>query len=487
MRVTLLDKKILSVRDKGNGFDVRAAGLTASDLNSFERGGRNFLDGEWNSNIDFSRLVFPDNNAAREAIARQQSIILAIPEDERTDTQTALLSAYSSSLGAIPESPTRSFDVTEDVFALYAQANIDTEIGDMHLTGDFGIRYVNTDVEVNGSSASFIITDTNGTNTTQGFDTIEAVNPRPITFENDYTNVLPSMNLRLELSEDMFLRAALSKTISRAPLSSFSPALDGGANAPIDENSDGFQVALTGGNPLLEPYESTNFDIGYEYYFGDASAFYVAAFVKDLDNYVVGGTIAGPISDIGGTPVPVTGIVANGGATGQGSVGSLPADIISSPINAASGDITGVEVGIQQGFDSGFGYIANVSTVDSEADFTIGGETSSVNFFGVSDLSYNLTGYYESGPLQARISYNYRDEYLVDVNPGLRQEFVNDAYGQVDASISYDLNENMTVVLSLINLNDEDQKVFTDLPQGRQYYSLSHVGRRGSVAIRGNF
>ena len=487
-------EKQLATRDNGGDIqNIRSNGgltLLASDVvGGVERGQSNFLDDQWDSNIDYSNLPFPVYAAIAEEVLRQRATILAIPEADRTAEQNELIARINNAVGDPVASPTRSFTVTEDVFAAYFQANIDTEIGGMPLTGDIGIRYVQTDVEVDGQSASFVITDLNGTNRTDGFDLLESVDPQPINFENDYDNVLPSFNLRLEVAEGMFVRASASKTISRAPLDAFRPSLTGTANAPVDVQEDGFQLGLSGGNPELEPFESTNFDIGFEYYFGDASAFYIAAFKKDLENYVVQGSTLGPITEIAGTPVPVTGIVNNGGSQGQGPVGQVPVDVFTSPINAAEGDITGVEVGLQQGFESGFGYIANISTVDSEATFRdpSTGDQQSVNFFGVSDLSYNLTGYYEAGPFQARLSYNYRDEYLVDVNTGLPQEFVNDEYGQLDASLSYDLNENLTLVFSAINLNDEDQRVFVDLPVGgRQFYSTSHIGPRFSLGIRGS-
>ena len=469
-----------------NGVSISAAQVAGG----IQRGADNFLDGGWDTNFDYSDLIFPVYSAVEDEALRLRSTLLAIPEADRTDAQNSTIAGINAALAGVTEDLTRSFGVTEDVFAAYFQANIDAQIGGLPLTGDIGVRFVDTDVEVVGQGAtSFVITDLNGTDTTDGFDSLAVGPTEPVRFDSGYTNVLPSFNLRLEIAEGMYIRAAASETISRPPLGDFRPALVVTANA-IDVNSDGFQLGITSGNPLLEPFESTNFDIGFEYYFGDSSAFYVAAFQKDLSNYIVQTTANGPLTQILGVDVPVTGIVDNGGATGQGSVGQIPADSFTSPTNSAEGDITGFELGLQQNFASGLGYIVNVSTVDSEASFVnpTTQQVETVDFFGVSDLSYNLTGYYEAGPLQARLSYNYRDEFLSNINTGLPQEFVNDEYGQLDASVSYDLSDNLTLVFSAINLNDEDQRVFVDLEAGgRQFYSTSHVGRRFSVGIRGSF
>lgn len=482
-------EKVLERARKGDGINIQAGGYTASDIGAFNRGASNFLDGQWDTNFDYSTLIFPDNAAALAFVRQQQAALSGV--SDRTAEQDALLAQFGAVLAPLSADPASSFDTTEDTLAFYVQANIDALVGGMPLTGDIGLRYVDTSAEVNGFSASFRITDVNGRDTTQGFDEIETLDPAPISFDNDYDYVLPSVNLRLEVADNMYVRASASQTISRSPFTSFLPSFQGSAIAPVDQNEDGFAVDLTSGNPTLQPFESNNFDIGFEYYFGDASAFYIAAFRKDFDGFVINSRIPGPLSELGGTPLPVTGIVRRDGV--ETNVGQIPVDRINQPINAGSGDITGVEVGLQQSFESGFGYVANLSTVDSEATFQLPENDSpqTIDFVGVSDLSYNLTGFYESGPYQARISYNWRDEYLVEPNVGGGGQLVNDAYGQIDVSLSYEVNDNLSIVLSGINLNDEEQKVFQDLPQAagghRVYYSLSTVGQRISLGVRGSF
>lgn len=483
-------EKILTRAQKGGGVSVGAGNHTGADVGAFNRGASNFLDGQWDTNFDYSTLIFPNNSAALEFVKTQQAELSSVTN--RTDEQNSLLGQYNAVLAPIDADPASSFDTTEDTIALYIQANIDTEIGGFPLTGDVGFRYFDTSTKINGSVASFRVTDVNGLDTSQGFDEIETLATAPTSFDNDYDYFLPSLNLRLEVAEGMYIRASASQTITRPVFENFLPAYSASAIAPIDTNQDGFAVTLSAGNPALQPFESTNYDIGFEYYFGEASAVYIAAFRKDFDGSVVNSSTFGPISEIAGTTIPVTGVIRREGQSDV-DVGNIPVDLISQPLNAGSGDITGVEVGLQQSFDSGLGYIVNVSTADSEATFQLPGEDAptTIDFTGVSDLSYNLTGYYESGPFQARLSYNYRDEYVTAPNAVAGGQLVNDEYGQLDASLSYELNENITFVFNAINLNDEDQRVFQDLPDSaggsRQYYSLSHVGQRFSLGIRGSF
>lgn len=475
-------KEVRTFRTVGN---AGGSGLTGASAGAFTPGASSFLNGEWDSNIEFSSILFPDHESAYAAIRQDQARLNAIDAGSRTAEQNALLSFYSAIQAAPAENAPTAYDVTEDVFALYFQANIDTEIAGMNLTGDFGIRYVDTQTETIGNASAFTIIEINGADTT-GRDDFEITSSQAITVDNDYDHTLPSLNLKLELAEGVFARFAASETISRSPFGSYVPSFSLNANS-ADLNGDLFGIALNAGNAQLQPLESRNIDLGLEYYFGDASAVYISYFNKDLSNYVVSRTLNGSITEFGGVAFDLTGV--DGAA--RLNPRAIPADSVTAPTNAGDGTISGIELGIQQSFESGFGYIANLTTVDSEASFQFAGEERQViPAFGVSDLSYNVAGYYESGPFQARISYNYRDEFLNQLG-GLGGELVNDEYGQLDASLSYDLNENITLVFSATNLNDETQRIFHDLPESgggsRQLYGQNYIGKRFTLGVRGSF
>lgn len=455
-------EKSIARADNGNGFGVTGANVTLADVGAYQNGASNFLDGTWRTNFGFNSILFPDN-----AAARANSAIVAYMN----------ANGLSSDLTA---NPFTSFDVKEDTYATYFQANLDGEIGGLPFSGDVGLRVVLTKQFVDGADAEFVITDRGGADTTV-FDELSTGAPTPVSFDDSYATVLPSANFRLELDEDLFLRIAGNESITRPTFNALAPSYGINANGSFDRNGDFFAVDLTAGNPALKPYESTNYDLGLEWYFDEASALYGAVFHKSLEN-IIATTEFELATELGGQPIRAVGVGLDG------SRSNIPVDSIRQPANSGDGEITGLELGLQQSFESGFGYIANLTLVDSSAEYADSGEN--IDFIGVSSLSYNLTVFYEQGPLQARVAYNYRDEYLVEPNAiGSGGQLFNDEYAQLDASVSYDFTENLTLVLSGVNLGDEDQDVYTVIPNGigRQYYSTSHVGPRVSLGIRGSF
>ena len=124
-----------------------------------------------------------------------------------------------------------------------------------------------------------------------------------------------------------------------------------------------------------------------------------------------------------------------------------------------------------------------MTLVDSEAE-TADGKVSSLE--NVSDVTYNLSAFYEDDDFQARLSYNFRGEYIREIS-GLqgRSETV-DEYGQWDATFSYNVMENLTLFLEGINLTDEDEFVFFDGQTNYLRY-YEERGRRLNVGVRGTF
>lgn len=357
--------------------------------------------------------------------------------------------------------------------------NIDGDIGGVEVAGDIGVRIVLTDQVVSGSDAEFVITDNGGQDTTV-FDSLNSGAATPVSFDETYTNVLPSLNLRFTLADDLYLRTAANVSMTRPTFNSLAPAFNINANSSTNLNNDNYAVSLSAGNPALKPFESTNYDLGVEWYFAESSALYVGLFHKKIEDFVATVT-RNNVSELAGVPIRAVGVEQDG------SRGRIEIDQVSQPDNQGEADVTGLEFGYQHAFDNGFGYIANLTLTENSAEFEATGEN--IDFPGVSKTSYNLTGYYENGPFEARVSYSSRSSYLVEPSAiGGGGQLFNDGYAQLDASVSYDVSENLTVFANAVNLNDEDQDVFQILPAGqRVYYSTSHVGPRFSFGVRGNF
>jgi TonB-dependent receptor len=413
----------------------------------------NFLGGSGpESNVDFNDFVFLDNAEAREK--------LGISSD-------------------VPFDPSGTFDVKEDTFSAYAQLNVDTEFGGIPVVGNFGFRIVQTNQNVNGFDAELIITDT-GLQDTSSPDGFTTGAQKDFSSSKTYTNVLPSLNLRFELEDNLFLRIAASQTLTRPTFNALTPGLSLNPNCSCDNNNDNFALRASAGNPGLDPYEATNFDLGLEWYFSDQGAAYASIFNKTLENYIAG-TVNRNTNSLGSATLTVTGVEQDG------SSHPITLDQISQPDNQGEASITGLELGYLQSFDSGFGYNLNLALTENTAEYITGGE---IDFPGVSKTSYNATVFYEKEGFSTRLSYSYRSDYLLlpDGVGGLGSQIVADEYGQLDASISYDINENFTVFANAVNLNDEEQVLREEIPtSGSLFSSRSHVGQRFTLGIRGSF
>lgn len=411
------------------------AGLRLADVpgNAFRHGAGNFLDGDWGS-IDYSNLAFAD---------------------------TAATLAYAVAQGA---DITPSFDplgtstVEEETIAGYVQVDLEGEFGGVGYSGNAGFRVVQTKQDISGFSRPFTIDGT----TVPGSLVFTSPDNQPISFDEDYVTVLPSLNLRFELMDDLFLRLAASKSLTRPTFNDLKPSVTINPSATIDLNNDGIAATATLGNTGLQPYESTNYDIGVEWYFGDASAVYGGMFYKEIDEYIAG--------------------VTNLDVTFQGVV----FDSVSQPDNQGEAQVLGVELGYQHAFASGLGYILNATFTDNDAEFNDGGD---IAFPGVSDLSYNLVGYYDQGPWQARVAYSFRGDYLLLPSDVFANEIYTESYGQLDASVSYDVTDNITAFVSGVNLTSSNPELTTNIGgvTGSRFLSEAHVGTRISFGIRGSY
>lgn len=466
------------IKDLGLGLANANPSVALADIgeSAYETGFNNFFKGEWDSNIDYSSLLFPANGVIRNYI-NSQSGIDNLPVPEIT--------------------PGTSFKVDEKTFASYVQLNIDAEAGGIPITGNIGFRLVGTEQIVNGARPSLAIEDLGRTNTTIP-DILVQGESQSVSSESLFINFLPSINLSIEASEDFFIRLAASKTLTRPTFGQLNPAFSGlNAVASNDVNQDGFATDFVAGNPALKPYTSTNADIGLEYYFNSTNAFYFSVFFKEIDNYIASSRNE-LVSQLGSSDIGLIGrqLDNNGTPTDPsddpGTIESesvIPVDVLTQPDNQGIAQIGGIELGYQHSFENGFGFNANATFVKTTAEFAATGET--IDFPGVSDYSFNGSIFYDKDAFEARLAYSYRDDYLL-IPSGFGGQFFADSYGQLDASTSYALNDKITIFGSALNLTDARQQIYVK-PTGvnanaaDQFISESVVGLRFSLGIRASF
>lgn len=334
--------------------------------------------------------------------------------------------------------------VEEESNGYFVQGNFTTDVMDMPFKGNLGVRTVTTDLTTTG--------------VVSGVDA---------TVKRSYSDTLPSVNLSLSPLDSVTVRASWAKVMSRPSLPGLTP---GGS-------LDNFNRRFTPGNPFLDPFRADAIDMSVDWYFTEEGVVSLAYFQKDIESFPQSSTTTKTFTDLG---LP-------------SSVSSLPASptetyTVSSQSNGEGGKLDGIEVQYQQPFTFGpawlqdFGIKLNYTKIDSELNVGTAAVPRIVSMPGQSDDSYNGTLWYENDSgFQGRVSYTYRSGYITSsttaslAGPGYD---TTEEVGVVDASFSYQFNDNLKFTLDLINLNDVSETLLqsdyelvdTELKSGRQLY-----------------
>ena len=101
------------------------------------------------------------------------------------------------------------------------------------------------------------------------------------TVKHDYSNFLPSMNLRVALDDKQTVRLGVAQTMSRPRMDEMNASFSIGIGQVPDIY--GNYIGAGGGNTTLEPKEALGIDLTYENYFADDGYFSIALYHKDLE------------------------------------------------------------------------------------------------------------------------------------------------------------------------------------------------------------
>ncbi|EWH11493.1 TonB-dependent receptor [Catenovulum agarivorans DS-2] len=402
----------------------------------------------------------------------------------------------------------------EESVSAYVQSKLVFDLGPMPATIYAGVRYEETDVISTTLLPEVLrigwIADNEFT-IERGTEDVFA------TGKGSYDYILPNLDLQLEVVEDLFVKASASKTISRPGYGNLT------AGGRVNEaRYTGVKGAR--GNPGLLPIESTNLDLSVEFYYGEGSYVSVGYFDKKIDGFVsveeVNDTLPGVFNPAAGERFndavavvgpndpaavraeilkqnPADGVYIEEANSTTGEAAKIwghPTEnavlevTYTQPVNSGGKNLDGFELAIQHLFgDSGFGLIANATIVDGDLTYDNSSlEPQEAPLIGLSD-SYNLVGFYDKDGLQIRLAYNWRDSFLkatsdasVTHNPIYTQD-----YGQLDANVSFDINENFTVFAEAINVTDEYTR-----DHGRHQlmtYLIEQTGTRYNFGARYTF
>jgi iron complex outermembrane receptor protein len=352
----------------------------------------------------------------------------------------------------------------ETATSAYFMGQFRTEIFGRPLRGDLGLRYVKTEIEATG----FLATG-GGTKVVVG---------------NDYSDVLPSLNLAFDVTDEFMIRFGAAKVMARPQLQNLSPG--GTVNTAAR--------TVVSGNPLLDPFEAKTYDLSFEWYFAKESLLSFAVFYKDIDSFIQTLRENRPYDTTG---LPLT-------LLPPGQDGSTAYDV-TSPINTEGGPLKGFEISYQQPFTflpgllSDTGMVLNYTYVESEIEYQVSATsalTVTDDLVNLSPTAYNATLYYEDDRFSARVSAAYRDDYLQTV-PGRNSSAavgatnLNDVEGKkatlnVDASASFKVNDKLTITAEGLNLTDEfnDQYISSTGDRASVYH---RTGRQFFIGFRYNF
>jgi len=320
------------------------------------------------------------------------------------------------------------YEVTEEAMAAYAMATVDFDWGNVV----FGARVERTE------------------NTGEAPTTLRLAPVPPATVgvsssvittsASDETLVFPSVHFNWDVADNKKVRFSLNTGAARPDYDDLRPGFS------VD---DALQTA-SGGNPAATPEKAIGADAYFEWYFNTGGLFQMGAFYKDIKDVLFdSSTTLGPVDFPDG--------VDRSNYT------------LSTLVNGFEGQITGFEIAYQQSARTfvesrgllawlgGFGIQANATITDSEAKAPDG---RTVRLPGTSDLIYNIIPYYENYGFSARLSYQYRTEWLNSVslggitgsNNGGDQFWDDDA--ELDLSLRYSINDNVEWYFDASNLTN---------------------------------
>mgnify|MGYP001759679871 CR=1 FL=1 len=335
------------------------------------------------------------------------------------------------------------------------------------LRGDVGLRYIHTWQRSTG-----YLNLADATSPTGLAGQFRAVS-------RSYDDWLPSANLVIEPMQNLLVRLSAAKVMSRPALTALAPTV---TINPVTRSG-------SLGNPLLEPIRATTFDAAVEWYFRPGALLSAAFFYKDIKTYVQSVNSLVPFSSLGLPDALLTGS------------NTTPDELfnIATPTNTPGGPLKGIELNAQipfnfmTGFFSHFGVLANYTHVMSKINYCLtssGGVctvTTKDDLVGLSKDTASGTLYWENAKFSIRGTINYRGPFIRGIPASPGSDLVgNRATTFVDASASYNLTDNVKLIVEGTNLTDEQNSLYTD-SQRQDTLFQTRVGRTISAGVNVKF
>jgi len=341
-----------------------------------------------------------------------------------------------------------SYDVTEEIASVYAQANFEREFDTMMLRGNFGLRYSEQSTETFNFSNELNFKDA---------DDLEKINNFEFDFvqKGESSKLLPSLNLTLDLENDWVVRGAYSTVISRPAYVQLAQQLFVKDIDPDQVIDDGATRTAKKGNADLEAFEADKYDLSAEWYYSEGSSVSLGTFYYDVKTFV---TTQESLEDL----------------LGDGDLYR-----VTQPINKEGGSVKGIEAAISHQFTSlpapfdGLGIQANYTYVDSDTEETNPLTGEQLPLAGLSKSTYNAVLFYSKAQWDIRLSYNYRDAYYEQIQ--YRFPRFNESITQLTAKVKYKFDSGLSLYLQGTNLTNQQNKRYIGDPS--RPFQTSEVGR----------
>ncbi|MDP9123978.1 MAG: TonB-dependent receptor [Pseudomonadota bacterium] len=357
----------------------------------------------------------------------------------------------------------KAWDVTEKVASGFFKADIDSQVGGLGLRGNVGLQIIHTDQSSSGHYTNTYPDPANPNGTK--FDIL------PITAGKTYNDVLPALNLALDLGSQQTLRLGLARQMARPRLDQLRVPVDFGVSTVRDGNGN-LAPGGSGGNPKLDPWRANAFDLTYEKYFGTKAYLSAQFFYKDLKSYIYQQSEVYDFSAF--TP----------GTTATTNFGQFTA-----PFNGKGGKLQGIELtaslplGMLFAPLDGFGFQASGSRTNSrikiqDPNSNIG---SNIPLPGLSKNVTDLTFYYEKAGFEARISQRQRSTFVGEIANFANDRTLRYVVGErvVDMQLGYTFLsgplKDLAFQLAISNLNDAPYETYGASPD--RVYEYQKFGR----------
>lgn len=339
-------------------------------------------------------------------------------------------------------STTDDYSAKEDILAGYGLLRFDSDM----LRVIAGVRMEHTHNELSGN-----FVDQSGAGSCGA-----SICVTPIGFTRNYTDWLPSLNLRFEPQKGLVLRGAVTKSLVRPNLKDLAPRYT------LDDSDE-----ADFGNPDLKPYKSWNFDASAEYYYGRDGAVSVNFFHKDIKDFIVDSHITMP-----------------------GTFGGISYDKATIPINGRSANVTGAEFSFSQLFNflpaplDGLLFQFNYTYTDATGTLYDGRK---INLPNASKHTFNTVLGYEKGKISLRLAGTYRSKYLDEVGDTVAEDRIVMNHFQLDASARYRVTKGVTVFVDLVNLNNAHYFAYQNFAGARRLLQFEEYKWTAKAGVKVTF